>query len=335
MRRTLEDLGREIDRRWVDLGTPKSPEIRVVDLPQTIATGQLLLGVGADGSRLLVPFEADAHRTFKADRRSKGIQLDVLPLEERGRRYYLDVLCPRGDLRWLFTSFIADVLLRVARRPSVDPVSIVRTTFQAWRALFAGGGRRLSLKQLAGLFGELMLLERLLERNASATPRWRGPLREPHDFRSDRVAVEVKTTLATEDRIVHIHGLDQLTAPETASLYLLHVRAESPAEAGTNVPALVAKLLPADHTGRLPGLLAAAGYLAEHAESYESLTFEVKEEQLFKVGAEFPRLSVDSFPNHQVPAGLSDFRYSLDLATVTQAPETAARAAEVTEELLK
>ena len=47
------------------------------------------------------------------------------------------------DLRWLFSSFVADVLLRMRRHPEIDPTAIVRTCLQAWRALFAGGGRRL------------------------------------------------------------------------------------------------------------------------------------------------------------------------------------------------
>jgi len=45
----------------------------------------------------------------------------------------------------------------------------------------------MTVKQLAGLYGELHVLERLLGRSPAALDRWKGPLGEPHDFDPDRV----------------------------------------------------------------------------------------------------------------------------------------------------
>ena len=45
MTRTVEDLGSEIERRWMQLGTaPTDDEMKMVDLPQQVPAGRLLLG---------------------------------------------------------------------------------------------------------------------------------------------------------------------------------------------------------------------------------------------------------------------------------------------------
>jgi hypothetical protein len=320
--RTIEDLGWEIERRWTQLGEgPAQTEMRILELPQRIAGVPVHLAIAADGARLLIPFAKDAHRSFRAETRSKGVQLRARQLELDGtKRWFLDVVCARTELRWLFSSFIADVLLRIRRHPETAPSAIVKTCFTAWRALFAAADRRLSVKQLAGLFGELHVLDRLLSRSPTATAAWKGPLREPHDFVSASIDLEVKTTLSSEDDIVHIHGLEQLTPPPDGLLRLAHLRVEVPSSDGESVPELVDRMRTVDLSGRLKALLEAGGYHEEHRGSYADLSFTVVDERWFEVDERFPRLSATIFPGGEVPVGLSEFRYSLDLSTVTSLP---------------
>lgn len=327
MRNTIEDLGDEIERRWTQLGeSPQSGEMRILDLPQSVAGVPVYLGVAADGARMLVPFKKDEHRSFRPETKSKGVQLLVRQVEhDGGNRWFLDVVCTRGELRWLFSSFVADILLRFRRHPERDPPAIVRTCFAAWRALFAGADRRLSVKQLAGLFGELYVLSRLLDRSPLAIGLWKGPLRDPHDFVSPGLDVEVKTTLSGEDDVVQIHGLQQLSAPNDGLLHLAHLRVEAPSEDGESVPNLVDRLKAIDGSGKLTALLEAGGYHDEHRNSYADLAFTVVDERWFEVGGEFPRLGAESFPDGHVPLGLSDFRYTLDLSTVTTLPVAESR----------
>jgi hypothetical protein len=322
VKRTAEDLGAEIERRWTQLGSPSTDgELKVLDLPQDVSAGRLLLGIANDGSRLLVPLATDAHRSLREDRKSHGVNLLLRQLEhERTRRWYLDIVCTKAELRWLFSSFIADVLLRFERHPDVEPSAIVASVYSAWRALFAGGGPRMTIKQLAGLYGELHTLERLLARSPTVVDRWRGPLSEPHDFVSPAVDVEVKTTLSSEDDIVHIHGLEQLTASAEAELCLAHLRVETPSSEGESLGELIGRLESIDTSGKLAGLLAAVGYQAEERRAYSDLTFRLASERWYTVDLSFPRLTVDSFPGGLVPEGLGDFRYTLDLSCVSVLP---------------
>jgi len=107
--------------------------------------------------------------------------------------------------------------------------------------LFATGTSALGPSRLAGLFGELVVLERLLERRGDAANLWTGPSGHRHDFTGVTRSVEVKTSTATEGRRVRIHGLDQLEAPSGAGLDLVWVRVEQNAS-GRSVPALVEDL---------------------------------------------------------------------------------------------
>jgi hypothetical protein len=320
--RTIEDLGYEIERRWSKLGdAPHAEGMRILDLPQTLSGVPVYLGIAADGARLLVPFQTDEHRSFRPETKSKGVQLLVRQLEQDGgNHWFLDVVCARTELRWLFSSFVADVLLRFRRHPETPPSVIVRTCFNAWRALFAGGDRRLTIKQLAGLFGELYVLDRILDRSPGGVRIWRGPLREPHDFVSRGLDVEVKTTLSSEDDVVHVHGLAQLSAPAEGRLCLAHLRVEVPCTDGVSVPQRVDDLRKRDTTGKLTALLEAGGYHEEHRTSYGDLTFKIVDERWFDVGQTFPRLTAESFLDGQVPLGLAEFRYTLDLSTVTELP---------------
>ena len=314
--------GHEIERRWVQLGTaPADDEMKVIDLPQQVTAGQLLLGIARDGSRLLVPFASDAHRSFRTETKSRGVNLLLRSLEqEGGNRWFLDVVCLRDELRWLFSSFVADILLRFERHPDVEPPSIVKTCYSAWRALFAGTGPRMTLKQLAGLYGELHVLERILALSETGTSRWRGPLGEPHDFVGPRLDVEVKATLSHEDDVVHIHGLAQLSAAGHSALYLAHLRVETPSPDGESLEEMTNRLRDLDKGGRVEGLLAVAGYGDEERHAYSEVTFRLVEERWFSVEDGFPRLTADVFADGVVPHGLGNFRYTLDLDAVTAPP---------------
>src|SRR4051812_24337792 len=128
MTRTIEDLGAEIERRWSQLGDiAQDGEMKILDLPQSLAGVPVYLGLGTDGARLLVPFAKDEHRAFRPETKSKGVQLRARQIEhDGGNRWFLDVVCVQSELRWLFSTFVADILLRFRRHPEIEPPSVVR-----------------------------------------------------------------------------------------------------------------------------------------------------------------------------------------------------------------
>ncbi len=100
----------------------------------------------------------------------------------------------------------------------------------------------LSEERQAGLFGELLMLERLLGAGvAGAVTAWVGPDRQAHDFRLGSVEFEVKTTSGAK-RIHTINGLGQMSPSVDCSLHLVSMQIADAGTGGRSLPDLVDEL---------------------------------------------------------------------------------------------
>jgi hypothetical protein len=308
-------LADRLDNLWHELeaaGPVPEGELAVIDLPVSAPAGSLLLGVGA-GRHLLVPLPAGAHRAFHEDRRGAAVHLRLRPQESGAAHvWYADLVGLKPSLNHVFSPFCADVIARIEGGKH-DPIKEMRAALASWRSLFASGEQRLTTKELAGLYGEMEILVRLLQRDRRAVRLWHGPLHGLHDFSDDHTAIEVKATLSDEDRKVHIHHLDQLEAPAGGSLSLAFFRLDTGTGEGTTVPELVARALELGDENGLVTRLEAGGYHQAHAEHYAQSKFLVLDEVWFDVDGNFPRLAPSSFIDG-VPEWASDFEYRLDLS---------------------
>lgn len=315
-------LDAELNERWATLETADSAhgQMRTVDIPVATPDGELLLGAGPGGRRLLVPLATDQHSTFKEDRRSSALLLLKRQVERHGElRWYAELSCPQPKLNDVFGSLIVDVLARIDATPDKG-LAAMRRCMADWRALFSSRERMLGVRQLAGLFGELLVLQRLLERDRYCLELWRGPLREPHDFSNGRQAVEVKTSLADEGHTFTVHGVEQLQPPCDGSLQLAHIRVAQALEEGSTVPDLVAACRELSATGGFGARVGGAGYDAAHEESYRKIAFELVAQSWFAVDDAFPRIVPQSFGSGDLPAGVSAVSYDVDLAGIDVLP---------------
>lgn len=149
----------------------------------------------------------------------------------------------------LFAEFYA-LLEELADRMQLrgdTPEAAFRTTLANWKALLRPT-ERMSDEQRLGMFGELLVLDRVLAvKGAPAIAAWTGPLGEPHDFRIGTQEIEVKTT-SSRKRIHLISSLEQLEPSPNRALHLLSIQLEPAGnDAGLALPELV------DHVrARLP-----------------------------------------------------------------------------------
>ncbi|MCA1832556.1 MAG: PD-(D/E)XK motif protein [Actinomycetota bacterium] len=316
-------LDAELNERWENLeaaGATASGGLHTIDIPVATHDGDLLLGAGPGGRRLLVPLAADQHATFKEDRRSSALLLLKRQLERNGALWwYADLSCPQPQLNHVFVALIVDVLARIEVNPDKGLMAM-RRCMTEWRALFASRERVLTVRELAGLFGELMILQRLLERDPDCLELWRGPLHEPHDFSNGIRAVEVKASLADEGHIFQVHGLEQLQPPPTGSLLLAHLRIAQTLEEGSTVPDLVATCRELSATGGFGARIEGSGYNTEHEESYRKISFELLEQSWFEVVDDFPRIVPESFGSGGKPEGITAVAYDVDLAGIAVTP---------------
>lgn len=188
------------------------------------------------------------------------------------------------------TSFIDDVLGRLADGRPRERVGA--ECLANWRDLLARApGPRLGERELAGLFGELEVLEQILSFGGSFD-HWTGWNRDHVDFRLPGLCLEVKTTLSPDYRRVRIHGLQQLADPEDGSELILVLRRLESSPEGRSVPDVIDDLAAAG----LPkaGLLTAlheTGYSEEHRSDYLHLRFVSEVLALRRINDSHPRLT--------------------------------------------
>ncbi|WP_432487033.1 PD-(D/E)XK motif protein [Kineococcus sp. SYSU DK018] len=315
-------MRRILDEEWRRLGesVPSGTGLVSVDLAfASTAGGAVRVGVDGDRFRhVLVPLpEGEAE---VSDHRSAGVRLSTrtLVVDDVSVRY-ADLHCLRRDLAGVFTGLAADLCLGLNQESS-RPGDAVVAKLRSWRELLAGQREAWTPQRLAGLYAELLVLERLLASRSDAVDLWTGPAGEAQDFRSTHHALEVKATLSKEGRLVRIHGLDQLESPAGGLLALAWFRlTRVPTAAGDTLPALIERCEHIGDAGQLRRRLDFLGLpalddplLAEHG-------FEVLEERWYEVGDDFPCLTPQRLIGAVVPPGVGSVEYVVDLDTVAPA----------------
>lgn len=318
LRSTLESLWTRIG-----VGAPVTAagSLSSAEMMFPTAEGPLRLALDAHGMRhLLVPLATTASEV--EDRQSAGVHLTtrVLVIDDVPVRY-LDLACRRTDLAGVFTGLVADICLALARDVR-DPGQALTVTLASWRDLFGGDRPVWTVPRLAGLYGELLVLEEILRRRPAAGGCWVGPTGAPQDFWSDRNAIEVKTTTATHGRVVRIHGLDQLDPPAGGFLSLVWYRVVSAAAGdGDTVPAAIGRCLTIGGDQPLLSLFDKLSLPPPATPELANTCFDVVERRLYDVDDVFPRITPDRFAVKVTPAGIGGVEYLVDLDVVTPADD--------------
>lgn len=312
-RRQLRDV---LEQVWTNLPWAAPGDLVTGALALPLAAGPPLLGRdGASLPHLLLPVDDPPRLDF----RLAGVSVQVRTLLIDGRpQHFVDLACLRDGLTRVFLSLAVDVCARLAADPA-DPGTTAARVVDEWRALLAPGGAHWTRARCAGLFGELKILLRLLEGDPFAASSWTGPSGAAHDFRAGDRAVEVKTTLGAESRLITVHGWDQLEVPVGGALHLAWLRiGETTAPAGLTVREL---LLQARAASAEPGILDTQllllGLPVAPDPEVDRRRFAMREERWYVVDDFFPRIVPASFSTGAVPAGIADLSYQIDLDTVT------------------
>ncbi|MEU6549736.1 PD-(D/E)XK motif protein [Streptomyces sp. NPDC046915] len=314
-----------VEEHWGALeAAPTSSErsLRVSQLPVVTDQGDLVAAVDHDGFRhVLVPVHS--HLKIRSGLDGPVLRLRKRPLEdEETYQTYADLACLRTDLNDLFTELCADILDATGKLPN-NPVKALYRVLDRWKALFQPQGAVLGPEQLAGLFGELLVLDRLLQLDSSAHRLWRGPGGHHHDFTTGNLAVEVKTSAKGEGRRPRVHGLDQLDAPEGGTLCLAWFRLHRAIGASSGVgflELLEHTLRSCDDESALLELLAQAGYRSVDADQYRDVRYVVDEERWYEVTPDFPTLTTRALGAAGVPISVLDVEYTIDLSGETPVP---------------
>lgn len=286
--------------------------VSTLALDQLVEGLPILVGTDIDGDRhLLVPTLTGA---VAEDPSSAAVQIRELELGSPDPVRYTDVLCRKHPLVDVFDDLIIAILRKLATE-SGDPSAVCAETLGQWRSLLRPAEREpLNVQQMAGLVAELRVALDLIaldpERRLDI---WRGPSQVRHDFRRAADAIEVKASLSQDDPSTEVHGLQQLATPTDGTLHLIWFRLERVPDGQVSVGGLVEELRQLVGGGSRPlyERLAEAGWRPESAA--ERVTFEFREQLVFRVDDGFPRLVSSMLPGGHAPSGISNVRYEIAL----------------------
>jgi hypothetical protein len=309
----------ELERRWrlAETKPVRDPdEVTADPLPLTWPESPVMAGVDGSGVRhLLLPI--GQHIEVPSEMSGAVVTLRKRVLVRDGAsRTYLDLACKRAEVFDQFAILSAELLATAAPNPD-DVVEITMDVLSSWRELLRSlvrGG--LGREGVIGLFGELLILKRMLAIDARhSVEAWTGPGGGRHDFQRALDSLEVKSSTARRGRPVVIHGLDQLERLPNTRLYLWWLRLEVSVGRGESLGSLVNHVLDAcPNRADLEQKLAKAGYELNQPELYDQPLFTRMESRLYLVDDSFPALTRHSLVAGELPAGVIAVSYEINLS---------------------
>lgn len=287
-------------------------EIPSVDTGINTGSGSVRLALGSRGElRLLLPVRQSERIAETPSSQALHIGMATYTLSGTSIRF-LDVTCLSGALDGVFADVAREIMDRIVGGAS--PVDACRTTIEDFRSLLISPAAEVTVEEIRGLVGELLMLRTLLASDPAAWKLWRGPLRERHDFRGGTLAIEVKTTGRSASRKVTISAVDQLLPPFDGSLQLSVFQLEETAGGDLSVARLAVDVANAASDRQEIGrLLTAAKCPDPVSQVWNRCRFRLEGETHYRVDEDFPRIIPGSFQGGTIPAGVESLSYVIDL----------------------
>jgi hypothetical protein len=190
-------------------------------------------------------------------------------------------------------ALIGDVLRRIEAGEK-DSALALANSLRNFEALVAKANG-ISREEAVGLYGELLVLEALLNARRADVRAWIGANQQCHDFRLSTLELEVKTTTSNA-RHHFVHGLNQLNPSPDHELFVVSIRLGNPGTgAGRSLDELVENL-----SATLSGNGDSTRYFKNELEKtrYERETHEctiayqlAADPMLISIGKEFPAIN--------------------------------------------
>ena len=289
-------------------------EIPTIPTDVSTSAGPVRLALGSnDEPRVLLPLADGPPPT--SIRAGNALSLSVSSFSRKGRVLrFLDLVCLSPDLETVFGEVVDEILARIAGGDSC--VDAARSTIEDFRSLLVGSRMaEPDRARVAGLIGELVVLNRLLDRSPSAWRAWRGPAGDRHDFRVSDTSLEVKASVRPGASTVTISGLEQLEVPTGGTLHLLRIVLEPVSGGMLSVSSLGRNAMSkANDPEQLGDLLAAVGCSDVDAEEWNRHRFRSESEHLYEIRPGFPRLTISMLTDGAVPPGVHKISYQVDLS---------------------
>jgi len=268
-----------------------------------------------------IAFKINASFPFDANKwnKLKDIKIETLPDERDKTKMFLVILLLNKQHKDIFSTLCEDLIFGVSEVPSEQIlVEKLVERLAKWQSLFEKVGKQgLSDEAQRGLYGEIYFLRFFLN-NASdknyCLKSWFGPEKSIQDFQFSNWAVEVKTTHGNNHQKIHITSERQLDDSIIEKIFLYHLSLDIRVGNGESLNSIIDEVLEIlnEHTmtSNLFKLkLLESGYYETHRPLYEERGYTIRQENLYRVSGNFPRIT-----ENQIPIGVVDVKYSIVLS---------------------
>ena len=297
---------------------PSGEQITARRFPSDVKS-EIYCALDSSQKRHLLILLGDGEQELE-DRGSRGISVSTRGLvlgKSDEVKQYIDIQCRHSGGHRIFDLLIADIsdaLTSETSSVSEATLSVLDKWRRFWEKIPV---QTLTRNEQTGLFSELWFLSKWLIPAVgveNAVDYWQGPF-GGKDFRVTDFSVEVKSSSADGGHIYSVNTIDQLDKDTETNLYLFGLllnKVLGGKECLVNEVDKIRNLLsglPAQSDHFEEGLLL-TGYSDFHAEEYKKLCFEIREECLFEVRDNFPRLSRERI---EIPSGIDQIQYTINL----------------------
>jgi hypothetical protein len=251
--------------------------------------------------------------------RLKDIKIETLTdVKDRSKKFLLILLLNKQH-KDIFSTLCEDLIFGVSEvSTELTLVEKLLERLAKWQSLFEKVGKQgLSDEAQRGLYGEIYFLRFLLNSSSDkiyCLKSWLGPEKSIQDFQYSNWAVEVKTTHGNNHQKIHITSERQLDDSIIEKIFLFHLSLDVRVGNGESLNVLidvVSELLNENAmASNLFNLkLLESGYYDVHKPLYDERGYTIRQENLYRVSGNFPRIS-----ENQIPIGVGDVRYSIVLS---------------------
>lgn len=318
----MEPLATEMDRAWTSLSSGSAGDrewraLRInaehpLDVFAAVRESDMTRGLLFECPEEVAPawrfrFDSEGLRLLDTKDPSGGIRGIVLVLE-------------RTDLGPIFTIIAQDLISSsIGKLDAAGALTVIGSRLSAWQACLKVRREGFGKHQIIGLFGELVILEKIsnsigFDRGISY---WSGPERGIHDFEMGAFSIEVKTSLGLRGS-VSIGSLEQLDTAGISKLILCRVAVVADPN-GIDLRAFVSRLrgiadsMGAGIRGEFDRRILLTGFIDIESQEVSSNRFSVAAVEGYEVREGFPRLTKET-----VTPGVTSAEYQVDLANATK-----------------
>lgn len=268
-----------------------------------------------------IAFKISTHILFDEGRwqKLKDIKIEILTDDSDKSKKFLLILLTNKQYKDVFATLCEDLIFGVSQ--VVTEQNLVEKLLERlakWQSLFDKvGAQGLTDEAQRGLYGEVYFLRFFLNNSADiygCIKSWLGPEKSIQDFQHANWAVEVKTTHGNNHQKIYITSERQLDDSVIEKIFLFHLSLDVRTGNGESLNVLIDEIsgLLSNNTmaSNLFKLkLLESGYFDIHRHLYEEKGYIVRQENLYRVSANFPRIT-----EKQIPTGVGDVKYSIVLS---------------------